>query len=313
MAFAHAPGSDLTSPHGRRFDYIEGWHAIAEANRIFGFEGWDRITMASNLIWQGKVEGRFACSYAARVRISVRAGDTIVSREGSGCGKGLGAHPAEAHDMALKAAETDATKRALATFGAPFGLSLYLSDRPIQRASKPPAQAEVKEGPKRAVPPNGAGAAPAMSEPSRESAAGEAQAGPDDKAAQPVHPSLAGHIDKSLLAFPEVKRIRDKDHLKFVASQPCLVCGRSPAQAHHLTFAQPRAMSRKVSDEFTVPLCALHHRSLHASGNERSWWQDLHLDPLRAAEQLSRELRRRLAHTGPLAETSQPETADTGV
>jgi hypothetical protein len=70
-------------------------------------------------------------------------------------------------------------------------------------------------------------------------------------------------IDKSVLTISEVRRLRDKTHLKFVASQPCLVCGRSPADAHHLRFAQPRAMGRKVSDEFTVPLCRTHHRDNH--------------------------------------------------
>ena len=59
----------------------------------------------------------------------------------------------------------------------------------------------------------------------------------------------------------------------FVASQPCVLCGRTPSHAHHIRFAQPRAMGAKVSDEFTVPLCFLHHRSLHDSGAEETWWQ----------------------------------------
>src|SRR5262245_6321446 len=67
-------------------------------------------------------------------------------------------------------------------------------------------------------------------------------------------------IDKSQLAIAEPKRLRDKAHLKFVASQPCLVCGRQPSDPHHLRFAQPRAIGLKVSDEFTVPLCRGHHR-----------------------------------------------------
>ena len=80
-------------------------------------------------------------------------------------------------------------------------------------------------------------------------------------------------VDKSFLAIPEIRRLRDKDDLRFVATQPCLVCGRQPAEAHHLRFAQPSAMGRKVSDAFTVPLCALHHRDLHTTGNERAWWE----------------------------------------
>src|SRR5215204_4661188 len=68
-------------------------------------------------------------------------------------------------------------------------------------------------------------------------------------------------------------RLRDKEHRKFVATQPCLVCGRTPADAHHLRFAQPRALGRKVSDEFTVPLCRTHHRQLHRVGQEQTFWE----------------------------------------
>jgi hypothetical protein len=81
-------------------------------------------------------------------------------------------------------------------------------------------------------------------------------------------------------------RLRDKDHRKFVASQPCLVCGRSPADPHHLRFAQPRALGRKVSDEFTVPLCRVHHRELHRHGDEAAWWQKTTIDPLPIARRL---------------------------
>ena len=98
-------------------------------------------------------------------------------------------------------------------------------------------------------------------------------------------------IDKSALAFPEPRRIRDKDHLKFVAQRPCLVCGRQPCDAHHLRFAQPRAMGRKVSDEFTVPLCRTHHRDLHSVGDEERWWTEQHLDPLSVAITLWRTSR----------------------
>jgi hypothetical protein len=68
--------------------------------------------------------------------------------------------------------------------------------------------------------------------------------------------------------------------------QPCLVCGRTPADPHHLRFAQPRAMSRKVSDEFTVPVCRMHHRELHTHGDERLWWKRLNIDPLPIALRL---------------------------
>jgi hypothetical protein len=87
-------------------------------------------------------------------------------------------------------------------------------------------------------------------------------------------------IDKSKLTFGEPRRLRDKAHLKFVASQPCLICGRSPADAHHLRFTQPRAMGLKVSDEFTVPLCRVHHRDVHSHGDEVAWWERRAIDPL---------------------------------
>jgi hypothetical protein len=79
---------------------------------------------------------------------------------------------------------------------------------------------------------------------------------------------------------------RDRNHLKFVSSQPCLACGRQPSDAHHLKFAQQRAMGRKVSDEYSVPLCRVHHRDLHRRGDERIWWQHLNIDPLQAAQRL---------------------------
>jgi ERF superfamily len=87
-------------------------------------------------------------------------------------------------------------------------------------------------------------------------------------------------IQKSELAISEPRRHRDKAHLKFVASQPCLVCGRSPADAHHLRFTQPRALGRKVSDEFTVPLCRTHHRDNHSFGDEIAWWGRRAIDPV---------------------------------
>lgn len=75
-------------------------------------------------------------------------------------------------------------------------------------------------------------------------------------------------------------RERDRNHLRFVATQPCLVCGRTPSDAHHLKFAERPAMGRKVSDKFTVPVCRIHHRDLHKRGNERSWWESQGIDPL---------------------------------
>jgi hypothetical protein len=93
-------------------------------------------------------------------------------------------------------------------------------------------------------------------------------------------------VDKSLLALPEPRRFRDKTHVKFVAKQPCLICGRSPSDAHHLRFAQHQALGRKVSDEFVVPLCRGHHREVHRSGDEASWWSKAGINPLDAARAL---------------------------
>jgi hypothetical protein len=95
-----------------------------------------------------------------------------------------------------------------------------------------------------------------------------------------------GKIDKSLLTISEPRRLRDKEHLKFVASQPCLVCGRSPADAHHLRFTQPRAMGLKVSDEFTVPLCRIHHRDVHGFGDEVAWWERRAIDAVATSRML---------------------------
>src|SRR5262249_46230139 len=82
-------------------------------------------------------------------------------------------------------------------------------------------------------------------------------------------------------------------HLKFVASQPCLICGRQPSDPHHLRFAQPRAIGLKVSDEFTVPLCRGHHRELHRAGNEEAWWVDLQINALEIAKGLWQQSRPR--------------------
>src|SRR6476646_7846704 len=115
--------------NGRELSYIEGWYAISEANRIFGFDGWSRETVESRCVFTRENRGSFLAIYIARVRISVFADGTTVVREGHGSGEGRGPSPGEIHDTALKAAETDATKRALATFGRPFGLELYRKEK----------------------------------------------------------------------------------------------------------------------------------------------------------------------------------------
>jgi hypothetical protein len=95
--------------------------------------------------------------------------------------------------------------------------------------------------------------------------------------------------DQSGIAVVKPARKRDKAHREFVCSQPCLVCGRRPCDAHHIQFGQPRALGRKVSDEFTVPLCRVHHRDLHRGGDEKKWWEAAKIEPMEIAQRLWRE------------------------
>ena len=87
-------------------------------------------------------------------------------------------------------------------------------------------------------------------------------------------------VTDQVTTISKPRRERDRNHLKFVAAQPCLICARTPSDAHHLKFAERAAMGRKVSDRFTVPICRLHHRDLHKRGNERNWWEGQGIDPL---------------------------------
>jgi hypothetical protein len=114
--------------------------------------------------------------------------------------------------------------------------------------------------------------------------------------------ALPTPIDKSVLEFSELRRIRDRDHVRYVTKQPCLICGRRPSDPHHLRFAQGRALARKVSDEFTVPVCRTHHREIHRCVDESSWWRNIGTDPLAAARTLRLE-------THPLAR-SEPTAAN---
>jgi hypothetical protein len=125
-------------------------------------------------------------------------------------------------------------------------------------------------------------------------------------AATARHRRKPGCIDKSVLPIGERRRYRDRAHLEFVASQPCLICGRQPSDPHHLRFAQIRALGRKASDEFTVPLCRTHHREAHLSRNERAWWRRLGLDALKIAEMLWKKTR--LANARAATGTAVPVT-----
>jgi hypothetical protein len=99
-------------------------------------------------------------------------------------------------------------------------------------------------------------------------------------------PKAANPSPEAVTVISKPVRGRDRDHLRFVAAQPCLICGRTPSDPHHLKFAEQRAIGRKVSDRFTVPICRLHHRELHRRGNERAWWQSKGIEPLVIATRL---------------------------
>jgi ERF superfamily len=93
-------------------------------------------------------------------------------------------------------------------------------------------------------------------------------------------------INKSILAVAAPRRYRNREHLRYVAQQACLLCGRKPSDPHHLSFTQPRALGRKVSDEFAVPLCRGHHRAVHRAHDERAWWKQAGIDPIKVARRL---------------------------
>jgi len=279
--------------NGRKLSYIEGWYAISEANRIFGFDAWSRETIDSRCVLTRENRGTFLAIYLAKVRITVQADGATIVREGHGTGEGRGTSPGEVHDTALKAAETDATKRALSTFGRPFGLELYRKDKnsvsagsPIVRSApveSPPTQPRVGLHPDDTTP---------IPRPShyygrRHHGSMTDLLRQDQASPAPSESELPRtRIDKSQLTIAEPKRLLDKAHLKFVASQPCLICGRQPSDPHHLRFAQPRAIGLKVSDEFTVPLCRGHHRQLHQAGDERAWWDSHRVNALEIARGL---------------------------
>jgi hypothetical protein len=101
----------------------------------------------------------------------------------------------------------------------------------------------------------------------------------------------ANGIDKSVLAIATPRRYRNRHHLRYVMQQPCLICGRKPSDPHHLRCLQPRALGRKPSDEFAVPLCRVHHRAAHRAGDERAWWKAAGIDPIKSARQLWKDTR----------------------
>jgi hypothetical protein len=294
---------------GRELPYIEGWYAISEANRIFGFDAWSRETVEVKCLQAREVRGLHQVLYLAKVRLTVRAGEHEAVREGYGTGGGTSEALGEAHEKALKTAETDATKRALATFGRPFGLALHVPATETGVAPQHPPIPEAhrrrtrqRKGPdgryrlvrdaRLSLLPSQAFSVPGVpanpAEPAPESIAGIEQ--PMSGASQP-EPQGEAVPERTNQVVPITRPIRrrSKHHLRHVMGQPCLICARTPSDAHHLRFAQPRAMGRKVSDEYTVPLCRTHHRQLHHSGDEVGWWVAVEIDPLPIALDLWNE------------------------
>jgi hypothetical protein len=318
--------------HGRELTYLEGWYAVSEANRIFGFDGWSRETVESRCVLARENRGTFTAVYVARIRITVNAGGATLIREGSGTGESHGSSPGEVHDAALKTAETDGTKRALSTFGRPFGLELYRNGKPTTAgqsvASNTPEIAAKPVGlhPDDLTPiprPSqyyGRPRDPIAQELGNERRGAQKALQQQQQAKQPqslgslngpaptLIPEQPTGIDKSALTIGEPKRLRDKAHLKFVAAKPCLVCGRQPSDPHHLRFAQPRAIGMKVSDEFTVPLCRGHHRQLHQVGNEQAWWTERNVAPLPIARQLWEQTHPKVAAADQSSETTMGGT-----
>jgi hypothetical protein len=134
-----------------------------------------------------------------------------------------------------------------------------------------------------------------------------------------TNPGQAKGIDKSILTVAAPRRYRNREHLRYVAQQACLVCGRKPSDPHHLGFTQPRALGRKVSDEFAVPLCRGHHRAVHRSRDERAWWRQAGIDPIKVARRLwkathgmgeRRSQRAALPRQHGAAAASDPKTED---
>ena len=350
------------SANGVNLSYVEGWHAIAEANRIFGFDAWDRRTVSTACVWSGQSGQHHAAAYTAKVRVSVRAGDFIIVRDGSGTGEGRASTPGQAHELALKGAETDATKRALATFGNSFGLALYDREQAGVRKLRGVSRSTGETSPVGPWALRSSTGKPVSSHNTANSfveALKRAMSETRDiellydvweqniETLRVLHrsinerpgvvPTMVSHlracavdlvkrasngnahtltkenggtrhkIDKSALTISEPKRIRCKDHLRFVASQPCLICGRVPSHAHHIRYAQSRGLSLKVSDEFTVPLCAIHHHHIHTTGKEREWWQERNIDPLIVANRLWQQSYERDQAKPQPAEAKEPD------
>ena len=349
---------------------------IAEANRIFGYDCWDRQTLSPRCLWRETQRGETTCFYTAKVRITVRAGDakscaraseqvpadparqkrrmkspsrprrrtrpnarwrpsaipsglrsTTRNNGASHGGSGIRQRPTTAislpptHEFELhySAARTErfasaetfvaATLEAARTLPTVKSVFAFWEANLDNFAVLPRAAKSGDDEPMQVI---GSALKERMRTLARGERNGERQNDvPATTTARPrqvlfrKEPTTERNSEREndasnqteapgQLAFPKEQRVRDKAHLAFVANEPCLVCGRRPAQAHHIRFAQPSALGLKVSDEFTVPLCNGHHDSLHHTGDERAWWaRHGILDPLKLASRLWEASRRR--------------------
>src|SRR5215831_11816068 len=130
----------------------------------------------------------------------------------------------------------------------------------------------------------------------------------DTVGAKAVAPDHTKGIDKSILTLAAPRRYRNREHLRYVMQQPCLVCGRKPSDPHHLRYMQPRALGRKASDEFAVPLCRGHHRAAHRASDERAWWKAAGIDPIKIARSLWKDTRKDEGRVPPDAIGQTPES-----
>ncbi len=176
--------------------------------------------------------------------------------------------------MALKAAETDATKPTLVTSGKAFGLRSMLAvleRRQELRAPRWHRQTELRK-PMSGRRPSSAPRTP-LSCPTQ----------PTPLIRRRCAQQKAAASTRASSRWPHLCESATKTTF-YVASQPCMVCNRILAEGHQVRFAQPKAFGAKVGDEFTVPLCRDHHRELHSRRNERAWWHDMGLVPLQVAK-----------------------------
>jgi ERF superfamily len=195
-------------------------------------------------------------------------------------------------DVAVEWARASITAKNTLTAEDAGAVEAAFRDRMLALESRPEASAEDQVG----APPTAA--SPLGSAARQDSLLGETRPvalagrkGGQQQSSQAFAELKAEHIDKSVLTIAEPRRYRNKVHLRLVAQQACLVCGRKPSDPHHLGFMQPRALGRKVSDEFAVPLCRTHHRAAHRAGDERVWWGQVGIDPVEVARELWREAR----------------------